>query len=202
VVSRFGHIPRRGLIRSYTEADGRISPVRLRDYRPPLIHTRRGAITALCLTSFIFAISVRALLAYVRHGGRPQFQWPFASEALPNWVVVAANAALYAYILWLGVVFYRIARGGERIVVAGWLADILLGPTILVLPTAAASAVRYVQTGVMTAAFLTALVLVRKPYKAPEESATRALNRGLLVLGLAVGVMLLVGALLYFIPLH
>jgi hypothetical protein len=107
---------------------------------------------------------------------------------------------LYAYILWLGVVFYRIARGGERIVVAGWLADILLGPTILVLPTAAATTVRYVQTGVMAAAFLTALVLVRKPHKGPEESDTRALNRGLLVLGLTVGVMLLIGALLYFIP--
>jgi hypothetical protein len=193
-------MPAGGLTNAPAVAGGKISPVRLREYKPPLIHTRRGATTVLCLTSFIFAISVRALFVYVRHGGRPQFQWPFTSGALPSWALITANAALYAYILWMGVVFYRIARGGERIVVAGWLADILLAPITKTLPTVGASAVRYVQTAAMAAAFLAALVLVRKPYRKPEESDTRALNRRLLVFGFVVGLILLVGALVYFVP--
>jgi hypothetical protein len=54
----------------------------------------------------------------------------------------------------------------------------------------------------MAAAFFAALVLFRKPYREPEQSDTAALKRGLLVFGFVIGVMLLVGALVYFLPLR
>ena len=113
--------------------------MRLREYKPPLIHTRRGAITVLCLTGFLFATSIRALLLIDRRGVRPQFHWPLTLDFLPNWAVTTANIALYAYLLWLGVVFYRIARGAERVVVVGSVAAILIGPAkVLFSPLGAA----------------------------------------------------------------
>jgi len=54
----------------------------------------------------------------------------------------------------------------------------------------------------MAAAFFAALVLFRKPYREHEQSDTAALKRGLLVFGFVIGVMLLVGALVYFLPLR
>jgi hypothetical protein len=176
--------------------------VQLREYKPPLIHTRRGAITVLCFTGFLFAISIRVLFLDIWHGGRPQFQWPLTFEFLPSWAVITTNIALYAYILWLGIVLYRIARGGERIVVAGWFADVLLGPVKILVSPAGVLAIRYVQTAAMAAAFFTALFLVRKPYSEPDENDTKAMKRGLLIVCVAIGIMLLVGALLYFVPLR
>jgi hypothetical protein len=173
--------------------------MRLREYKPPLIHTRRGAITAVCLTGFLFVTSIRALFLYTRHGGRPQFQWPLTFQSLPSWFEIIANVALYAYILWLGAVFYRIARGGERIVVVGWLANFLIGPLKMVFSPAGAFAIRYVQTGAMAVAFLAALVLVRKPYGEPEDGDTKTLKRGLFVFSVLVIVMLLIGALIYLV---
>ena len=64
--------------------------------------------------------------------------------------------------MWLGALFYRIARGGERIVVAGWLADIVLGPVKILFSPTGALVIRYLQTATMGAAFLAALVLIRK----------------------------------------
>jgi hypothetical protein len=176
--------------------------VRFRDYQPPLIHTKRGAIAVSVLTGFLFAISIRALFLYVRHGGQPRFQWPFTSQLLPSWAVIAVNLALYIYLLWLGVLFYRIARNGERVVVAGWATDFLLGPTKIIFSPAGALAVRYVQTAAMAAAFVATLLLLREPYSASQKGETRALKRGMLVMGIVIGTLLLVGMLLYFIPLR
>jgi len=170
------------------------------EYTPPLIYTKRGAIISLCLTAFVFGLSVRALFAYVRHGGRPQFQWPFTLALLPHWANVTINIAFYAYLLWLGIAFLRIARGAERIVVAGWLTDVLLGPLKLIFPPIGLAALRYFQTIAMAAAFFAAVSLVRKPYRKPERNETKALKQRLIVLGIAIGVMLLAGAVLYFVP--
>ena len=135
--------------------------MRFRDYQPPLIRSKRGAITVSVLTGLLFAVSIRALFLYARHGAQPRFQWPFTSELLPSWAVLTINAALYAYLLWLGIVFYRIARNGERVVVAGWVADCLLAPTKIIFPPAGALAIRYVQTAAMATAFVATLFLVR-----------------------------------------
>ena len=175
--------------------------MRFRPYEPPLIHTKRGAINVSVLTGILFAISIRALFLYTRYAGRPRFQWPFTSEVLPSWAVVTINVALYAYLLWLGVMFYRIARNGEWVVVGGWVVDFLLGPTKIIFPPAGALVIRYVQTAAMATAFVTTLFLIQKPYSAPQESETRALKRGF-VMALVIWTLLLVGMLLYFIPLR
>jgi len=52
----------------------------------------------------------------------------------------------------------------------------------------------------MAMAFLAALVLAHKPYSEPEHGDTKTLKRGLLVLSVIVIVMLLIGALIYFVP--
>jgi hypothetical protein len=202
VLIPYSEIPTLQELAYHSSAGVRIWRVRFRDYKPPLIHTKRGAITVSVLTGFLFAMSIRALFLYARHGGQPQFQLPFTSEVLPSWAIVAVNLALYAYLLWLGVVFYRIARNGERVVVAGWAADFLLGPTKIIFSPAGALAIRYVQTAAMATAFMATLFLLRKPYSAPQECETRALKRGLFVMGAVIGTLLLVGMLLYFIPLR
>ena len=138
--------------------------MRVAEYPPPLIHTKRGAIIIFCLTGFIFVLSVRSLFIYLRHGGRPHFEWLFNLVLLPSWANTVINVAFYGYLLWLGIALFRRARGGERIVVAGWLLDICLGPITIIFPAAGAAALRYFQTAAMTAAFLAAAFLVRKSW--------------------------------------
>ncbi|HEV2616316.1 MAG TPA: hypothetical protein VGU63_06860 [Candidatus Acidoferrales bacterium] len=58
---------------------------------------------------------------------------------LPPWPAAAVNLAFYAYFLWVGVAFYRIARGNERVLVAGFFVGILLRPLLSLISLSAAA---------------------------------------------------------------
>jgi hypothetical protein len=67
------------------------------------------------------------------------------------------NAAFYGYVLWLCVVFFVIAKGKERILVAGWGPDLLLNPIKGVVSAPAVGAIRQFQAVSLAIAFLAAL---------------------------------------------
>jgi hypothetical protein len=79
---------------------------------------------------------------------------------LPTRAAVAVNVGFYAYLFYLGIVFYRMAQGKERVLVAGWFVGIFLGP-VQILALVSAAAVNYVQAAGMAVAFLAAVHILR-----------------------------------------
>jgi len=88
-----------------------------------------------------------------------EFHWLFDLHfLLPTWAVATVNLAFGAYLIWVGAMFYRIAQGKERLIIAGWSPG-LLSPIKYLLPTSAA-AILYVETVGTVVAFLTALYIL------------------------------------------
>jgi len=79
---------------------------------------------------------------------------------LPTWAGVAVDVAFYAYLLWLCVVFFRIAQGKERVLVAGWCPGILLGPIEHLVSISTAAAIQYVQAVSIAVAFVAAVLIL------------------------------------------
>ena len=105
-----------------------------------LIHNRPAALVALCLTGFSTMWSFRDVVSHAQHKSPWLLDLRFM---LSPWAATAVNLAFYAYLLWLGVQFYRIAQGKERVLVAGWFIGFLLRPAQNEIPMPAAAA--YVQ---------------------------------------------------------
>src|SRR6266481_2761263 len=124
------------------------------ELKPRLIHNKRGALIALCLTGFVAALSFRDVLSHSQHKSHWLVDLHFI---LPTWAVAGVNLGFYAYILWLGVVFYRIAQGKERVLVAGWFACVILGQIQNLVSPSAAAAIDYVQAIGMVVACLAAV---------------------------------------------
>jgi hypothetical protein len=123
------------------------------EHKPGLIHDRRDAVIALCLTGFVTAWSVRDAVYQSQH----KLPWLLDLQfMLPSRAAVAVNVGFYTYLLCLGVVFYRMARGKERVLVAGWFAGIVFVPVRILVSTSGA-AVDYVEAVGMMAAFLAAV---------------------------------------------
>jgi hypothetical protein len=140
--------------------------------KPRLINTRRGAVFALCFTAYVAAMSVRDVVwqpHYPRHWlldldqlvhyTDQLWHWHFS---LPVWVVVGANLALYAALLWGGVLLYRAAQGKERALIAGWIAGFFVGLVQLLVAPPAASALEPVRALMMAAALVAALDIFLK----------------------------------------
>jgi hypothetical protein len=135
-------------------------------YEPGLINSRRDAMIALCLTGLVAALNVWAVahsFESVAHSSQHRLPWLLDLRfILPKRPAVAVNVGIYAYLLYLGIVFYRMARGKERILVAGWFFGIFLGP-LQILPSVSAAAIDYLQTAGMLIAFVAAVsILVEK----------------------------------------
>lgn len=131
------------------------------EIKPRLIHNKRGAVIALCLTGFVTALSFRNVLSHSQHESRWLVDLPFI---LPTWAVAEVNRGLYAYLLWLGVVFYRVAQGKERFLVAGWLTGGFFGPILNLVSTSAAAEFDYVIAVGTFVAFLAAVdIFLRMP---------------------------------------
>jgi hypothetical protein len=93
------------------------------EFKPRLIHTKRGAVIALCFTGYVAALSVRDVLWHSQrqHHWLLDLDWlVYWHISLPAWVAAAVNLAFYAGLLWGGVGLYRIAQGKERVLVVGW----------------------------------------------------------------------------------
>jgi len=97
--------------------------------------------------------------------------------------------------------FYRTAQHEERVVVAGWFGVILLIPLQHLVSTPAAATIQLVKAAGMAVAFITAAyILVKSPV--PAEGITKMAKRRLLVLFAVLVTVLVIGALLYFVPVR
>jgi hypothetical protein len=132
-----------------------------------LIHNKRGAVIALCLTGYVAALSFRNVLSHSprKHPWILDLGWlAYLHFALPAWAVVGVNLVFYAGLFWFAVVFYRIAQGKERVLVVGWFADIFLGLIQILVSAPAATAIDYAKVIVTVVAFLaTADIFLRIP---------------------------------------
>jgi hypothetical protein len=132
-----------------------------------LIHNKRWAVIALCVTGYVAALSVRNVLSHRprKHPWLLDLDWlAYWHFSLPAWAVAGVNLGFYAGLFWGGVVLYRIAQGRERVLVVGWFAAIFLGLIQILVSASAATAIDYVKAIVTVVAFLAAAdILLRMP---------------------------------------
>ena len=124
-----------------------------------LIPNRRAAAIGLFLTGFMAVLAFRDAL--IHPAVRSQWLFPLGFAA-PKWVLWTVNGAFYGYLLWLCFVFFRIARGKERIIVVGWSFTIVLYPVKYFVSSSAAVVIQHLDAAGMAAAFLAILdILLR-----------------------------------------
>jgi hypothetical protein len=120
---------------------------------------------------------------------------------LPAWSVAAINVLFYVYLIWAAIWFYRRVEGNERIVVAGFFMSGLIGflgrIDALGSPSSIA-AIRSIQSGCMTVAFVAAIAILLKSPAFERADAKTAL-RFCAYIGTFAVVMLLIGGLIYFL---
>ena len=137
------------------------------EFKPRLIHTKRGAVIALCVTGYVAALSFRDVFSHSqrKHHWLLDLDWlVYWHISLPAWIVAGVNLAFYAYLLWGGVVLYRIAQGKERVLVVGWASVVFLSLIRILVSASAATSIDHVQAFVMLVAFLAAAdILLRMP---------------------------------------
>jgi hypothetical protein len=137
------------------------------EFKPRLIHTKRGAVFALCCTGYLATLSVRDVLWHSQrqHQWLLDFDWLVLWHiSLPAWIVAGVNLAFYAGLLWGGVLLYRIAQGKERVLVVGWAAGIFLGLIQFLISASAATAIDPLIAFMAAAAFLAAVdILLKMP---------------------------------------
>ncbi|HYL68200.1 MAG TPA: hypothetical protein VEX69_03460 [Candidatus Limnocylindria bacterium] len=85
-------------------------------------------------------------------------------STLPASAAVAVNIFFYAYLLWLGVVFYRTTQGKERVLVAGWFGAMFLGWTQNLVSMSAAGAIEWAKASCMLVAFLAAVDILLRTF--------------------------------------
>ena len=135
------------------------------EFRPRLIHSKRGAVFALCCTGYVATLSVRDVLwhSHRQHHWLLDFDWLVLWHiSLPAWIVAGVNLAFYAGLLWGGVLLYRIAQGKERVLVVGWAAGIFLGLIQFLISASAATAIDPLIAFMAAAAFLAAVDIFLK----------------------------------------
>lgn len=128
-----------------------------RSDRQGLIRDRRDALIALALTGIIATMTFRAAFLPSPHHSHWLVPLVFS---LPVWALWAVNVAFYGYLVWLCVVFFRVAIGKERVLVAGWFLLILLSPIQSLVSTSAAAAIQYIKAVSIAVALVAALLLV------------------------------------------
>lgn len=138
-----------------------------------LIRGRRTALVNLILTGFIATISIRSAFSYHAHGAH----WLIQSGLLPPWAALTINTALYLFLLWLFIGFFRGALGAERIVVAGWFLVIFLSPIQNIISVSLAAGIQNVKAACIVIAFFAAFwILMRSPIRgsiASDRSVSR-----------------------------
>lgn len=126
---------------------------------PRLIHTKRGAVFALCCTGYIATLSVRDLFWHPQHNHHwlLDLDWlAYWHISLPAWVTPGVNLAFYAGLLSGVVLLYRLARGQERVLVVSGTTVIFLGLIEFLISSSAAGAIGFLKAVMGAAAFLAA----------------------------------------------
>jgi hypothetical protein len=126
-----------------------------------LIHTKSGAVFALCSSGYVTALVFRNVLSHPQH----KSQWLFESHfILPTWVEAGVNLVFYACLVWGSAFLYRIAQGKERVLVGCWVTTFLLGLIQNLVSTSAAAAIEYLKALAMVVAFFAAVdIFLRMP---------------------------------------
>ena len=150
------------------------------EFKPRLIHTKRGAVFALCCTGYVVTLSVRDALWHSQrqHHWLLDLDWLVLWHiSLPAWVVAGVNLAFYAGLLWCGVLLYRIAQGKERVLVVGWAAAMFLGLIQILISAPAATEIGPAKALMAAAAFLAAVdIFLKMPasgYPRVDEQTSR-----------------------------
>jgi hypothetical protein len=125
--------------------------------KPRLITSRFSAAIGVTLTGYIAALTLRS--AFWQHPHRFHRVLPL-DHILPPWAVVTANVILYAWMLWLCIVFPRALQGKECVLVAGWVPDLLLSPIQGLVSLSLATAIQYVKAASIVVAFIAAVVIL------------------------------------------
>jgi hypothetical protein len=135
-----------------------------------LIGSTRAAVVALCLTGIVAALSFRELVSHAQD----RSYWLLDLRGImPASAAALVNLGFYAYLLWLGVVFYRSAQGKERILVAGWFCAVVLGWIRNLVSMPIAAALGWVIAACMSMAFLAAVDILLRTLAGNGSGATR-----------------------------
>jgi len=171
----------------------------LRKYQLGLIGNRRNAAIALCVTGFVAAQSFRGAFSHAPHN--PHWLLSLEPISLPIWILAVVNVAFYLSLLWGLAMFYRNAQREERVVVAGWFGVLLLIPLQHLASTRGAAAIQWVKGAGMIVAFMAAAyILLKSPANATGIS--NMAKQRLFVLVAVLATALVLGALLYFVPMR
>lgn len=163
-----------------------------------LIENRFTAILAVCTTGYLAWRDIRAVFSNIPQ--KSGWIMSFDFLPLPDWIVAAINLLFYAYLLWIAIWFYRRVEGSERIVVAGFFMSGFIG--FLARIDAFGSqqliaAIRSLQSGSMTVAFVAAVVILLKSPAFDKGDAKTALRLFAFV-GAFLVAALLIGGVIYF----
>lgn len=139
-----------------------------RSLSPVVLTTRTRTLIAILSTLYVLVLAYRGP---IRSNNRTDdwllLDWFFGAH---GWILVAVNAAFYAYLCWLAVSFVRGTSGRERVFMMGWFLAILIRPLKLISP-AWAVAERYVSILGLTAAAVSAVsLLLRAPVGGRRDS--------------------------------
>jgi len=169
-----------------------------RERKFQLIGNRFTAIIAVCLTGYLAARDLRAVISGTPH--KSGWVIPLDSLPLPIWALIIFNVFFYIYMLWLGFWGYRGTQGNERVVVGGFFTAALLGllgPIKALGSPHAITAIRSAQAVGMSIAFFAALLMLLKS-PAWQKGDAKTAVRLLLFLGAFLLFAFVVGALLYW----
>jgi hypothetical protein len=137
------------------------------EFKPRLIHNKRGAVIAVFLTAYVAGLSFRDVLSHSqrKHHWLLDLDWLVSFHfTLPAWAVAGINLGFYACLFWGGVVLYRIAQGKERVLIVGGFAVIFLGLIQNLVSASAAPAIDYIKAIATLVAFLAAVdIFFRMP---------------------------------------
>ena len=128
-----------------------------REHKPRLIGNRLSAIIGVVLTGYVAALTFRTAFSQSAHHS----PWLLALDhLLPAWAGWLVSALFYAYLLWLCAVFSRAANGKERVLIAGWVPGLLLGPIQGRVSVSLAAGLQYVKAGSIAIAFIAAVLIL------------------------------------------
>jgi hypothetical protein len=138
------------------------------EHEAGLIGNRGSAVVALSLTGIVAALSFRQFVSHPH----PEIYWLLDfHRTLPTPAATAVEVAFYGYLFWLAIVFYRAAKGRERVLVAGLFLPIFLGPIRSVVSMSAAAAITYARAFCTLIALLAAVDIFLKVFTSNDSKA-------------------------------
>jgi len=133
-----------------------------------ILTTRTRIAAAVGFTAYVLVLAVRGGL----HPGHMKDGWLLPLDfVLHGWSLKALNAALFAYLCWLGFCFIRGTQGRERLIMVGWWfsetpkwATSALRPDYWALRPEWGAACKYISIIGITVALLTTISLLTHPH--------------------------------------